>query len=69
VLRASHAGRAIAQHIQYDTCPEFVIDVASARPALESLEADDARIVVALQPGLGPFMLERWVVAFGRRAQ
>jgi hypothetical protein len=42
----------------YGTCPEFVADVASACPALESLETDDndAREVLVLQPSLRPFM-------------
>ena len=41
----------------YGTCPGFVIDVARACPALESLETDDAREVLALQPSLRPFIL------------
>jgi hypothetical protein len=41
----------------YGTCPEFVIDVARACPALESLETGDACEVLALQPSLRPFML------------
>jgi hypothetical protein len=42
----------------YGTCPEFVADVASACPALESLETDanDACEVLVLQPSLRPFM-------------
>jgi len=42
----------------YGTCPEFVADVASACPALESLETDDndACEVLVLQPNLRPFM-------------
>jgi len=42
----------------YGTCPEFVADVASACPALESLETndDDASEVLVLQPNLRPFM-------------
>ncbi|KAI0251443.1 hypothetical protein BJV78DRAFT_1211640 [Lactifluus subvellereus] len=42
----------------YGTCPGFVIDVARACPALESLETDDARGVLALQPSLRPFILQ-----------
>jgi hypothetical protein len=42
----------------YGTCPEFVADVASACPALESLETDDndAYELLVLQPSLRPFM-------------
>lgn len=42
----------------YGTCPEFVVDVANACPALESLETDDndACEVLVLQPSLRPFM-------------
>ena len=43
----------------YGTCPEFVADVASACPALESLETnddDDPSEVLVLQPNLRPFM-------------
>ena len=42
----------------YGTCPEFVADVASACPALESMETDDndACEVLVLQPSLRPFM-------------
>lgn len=42
----------------YGTCPEFVVDVASACPALESLETDDddACEVLVLQPNLRPFV-------------
>jgi hypothetical protein len=42
----------------YGTCPEFVTDVASACPALESLETDDddACEVLVLQPSLRPSM-------------
>jgi len=36
----------------YGTCPEFVADVARACPALESLETDDVRGVLELQPSL-----------------
>ncbi|KAI0295386.1 hypothetical protein B0F90DRAFT_1820547 [Multifurca ochricompacta] len=42
----------------FGTCPEFVVDVARACPALESLETDDTRGVLALQPSLRPFMLQ-----------
>jgi hypothetical protein len=42
----------------YGTCPKFVADVASACPALESLETDDndACELLVLQPSLRPFM-------------
>ena len=42
----------------YGTCPKFVADVASACPALESLETDDedAWEVLVQQPSLLPFM-------------
>jgi hypothetical protein len=53
----------------YGTCPEFVADVASACPALESLETDDdddACEVLVLQPSLRPFVSK---TAIGDRAQ
>ncbi|KAF8475312.1 hypothetical protein DFH94DRAFT_119602 [Russula ochroleuca] len=40
----------------YGACPEFVADMASACPALESLETDDAWEVLVVQPSLRPFM-------------
>ncbi len=42
----------------YGTCPEFVVDVAIACPALESLETDDNDTceVLVLQPSLRPFV-------------
>ena len=40
----------------YGACPKFVADVASACPALERLETDDAWEVLVLQPSLRPFM-------------
>ena len=42
----------------YGTCPEFVADVASACPALESLDTDDddACDVLVSQPTLRPFL-------------
>jgi hypothetical protein len=41
----------------FGTCPGFVYDVARACPALESLETDDAREILALLPSLRPFIL------------
>ncbi|KAH9039307.1 hypothetical protein EDB85DRAFT_2141246 [Lactarius pseudohatsudake] len=41
----------------YGACPAFVVDVASACPALQRLETDDVRGVLVLQPSLLPFML------------
>ena len=41
----------------YGACPEFVVDVARACPALECLETDDVCGVLVLQPSLRPFML------------
>lgn len=40
----------------YGTCPEFVADVARACPALESLETDDVRGALELQPSLLPLL-------------
>jgi hypothetical protein len=40
----------------YGTCPAFVVDVARACPALESLQTDDVYGVLQLQPSLRPFM-------------
>jgi hypothetical protein len=40
----------------YGTCPAFVADVARACPALESLETDDVRGVLELQPSLLPLV-------------
>jgi hypothetical protein len=40
----------------YGTCPAFVADVARACPALESLETDDVRGVLELQPSLLSFV-------------
>jgi len=40
----------------YGACPAFVADVARACPSLESLETDDVRGVLELQPSLLPLM-------------